>query len=161
MAAKDKVKELMLSVRQNAIGAAEKATLTFEMLVRDLRTAGMSDIQIRTRLLNDFVDANPRFFGQFKNEVRDLITSAQGRAYQQGVVEDVAGTGVMMRWTTESDENVCDDCEARAGDVRSMLEWEAIGLPKSGFSVCGTNCRCELTEETLGAPDTLAGGIHG
>lgn len=46
-------------------------------------------------------------------------------------------------WTTAGGRS-CPDCSDRSGQVETMEGWETIGLPSSGFSVCGTNCRCTL-----------------
>jgi hypothetical protein len=40
--------------------------------------------------------------------------------------------------------NTCPDCIVRHGWVASLDEIEAAGLPRSGFSVCDSNCKCNI-----------------
>ena len=47
------------------------------------------------------------------------------------------------QWQTAG-VNVCPDCKPRNGDVRTLDQWRLVGLPKSGFSVCGHSCQCTL-----------------
>jgi hypothetical protein len=136
---------------------AEKATVEFQQLLMDLRLSGMSDEAIRRRVLQDFALENPRYFGSFKNGMRDLIGEAMGQSYQAGVKSeyDALGAEQTYRWTTVDDGSSCDDCLNRAGEIETMEYWQTVGMPKSGFSVCGLNCRCEITPQEVNAPDRL------
>ena len=51
-------------------------------------------------------------------------------------------------WITEFDDRVCDGCEGNAGDMNTLAEWQAEGLP--GPAVCwgGNYCRCDLVRVT-------------
>jgi hypothetical protein len=51
-----------------------------------------------------------------------------------------------LRWTNHGKAN-CPDCLAREGEVRSRGEWVYAGLPKSGWSLCGSNCDCTLEKD--------------
>ena len=57
---------------------------------------------------------------------------------------DPGGMDALWTWITVHDNRVCDDCKARHNKTKTMREWAALGLPKSGFSVCGDRDRCML-----------------
>ena len=40
--------------------------------------------------------------------------------------------------------DICPDCRPRQGRIETMELWELIGEPRSGFSMCGTDCTCRL-----------------
>ena len=46
-------------------------------------------------------------------------------------------------WVNES-AKPCPDCAGRGGEKRPYSEWELVGLPRSGFSVCNKSCKCTL-----------------
>ena len=48
-----------------------------------------------------------------------------------------------FRWVAAG-KNVCPNCENRAGVIGTQEYFDSIGIPKSGFSVCGQNCQCQL-----------------
>lgn len=154
----DDINNIMrLKLTNGMLLEAEKATVDFQQLITDLKISGMSDDAIRKRILADFIAENPRYFGTFKNGVKDLIGEAMGQAYQAGVKSEyeALGTEQEYKWTTVDDGNSCDDCLARAGEVNTLEYWQIVGMPKSGFSVCGLNCRCEITPIEVNAPDRL------
>jgi hypothetical protein len=53
----------------------------------------------------------------------------------------------LYKWVTVKDNKVCPDCTPRHGQVKSMKDWRLIGLPRSGWSVCRSRCRCVLEYE--------------
>jgi hypothetical protein len=60
-------------------------------------------------------------------------------------------------WIAIDDDNRCEDCSERDGEVNSWSEWQAIGLPGMGTTVCGWRCRCSLEPAELAADATLPG----
>lgn len=38
----------------------------------------------------------------------------------------------------------CRSCEERHGQQHTMEEWQILGVPRSGGTLCGSNCECEL-----------------
>ena len=57
------------------------------------------------------------------------------------------GEGQLYRWQTESG-NPCPDCASRAGyEPTTMDEWQLIGLPRQGATVCNVHCMCVLVRE--------------
>src|SRR3990167_4924089 len=137
------MKKLLITVRQDTITEAARATIAFENEIRRLRQSGMTDVEIKQLLLEDFVSENPTLFGAYKNAVKEELAGAVHQADALGAVDTFGEDGdPEMIWTTVGDDASCEDCEGRAGRVEKLSIWKAIGLPKSGFSRCGRRCRC-------------------
>lgn len=158
MAKKRIPNKLRITLTEAMLFQAEKNTITIEQEIRKLKDGGMSESAIRELLLQDLVSDESTLFGQFKNAMREEIAGTMAQAFEQGVAEVFQaelGGEIDCRWTTVGDDDVCEDCDPRAGMVRSLTEWRAIGLPKSGFSRCDRRCRCEISPTAAGAPDRI------
>jgi len=135
--------DLNVVVSQKMKSTAGKAVLDLEDLITQLRASGATEQVVRQALLND-LESVGRIFGAFrngvKNNIKDAILSAgnisANKAYEQAGIQE-------FKWVTVSTKP-CPDCEDRHGEVADMEFFETIGLPKSGFSVCGTHCQCQL-----------------
>ena len=129
----------------NQIGmAAAQATLTLEEAITNMKVSGMADIAIRQSLLDDLSVGGP-LFGGFRSKLRSTVkngveyssnSSSNGRFIKAGVKE--------FKWVSISDNKVCPDCKEKHGEVGTMEYFEILGLPASGFSICGPNCRCMI-----------------
>tara|TARA_R100001530_G_scaffold41387_1_gene31667 strand:+ start:498 stop:1427 length:930 start_codon:yes stop_codon:yes gene_type:complete len=113
-----------------------------------MKASGMADSAIKQTLMNDLNSGGP-LFGSFRNKLKNTVRngvelssngSANGTFTKAGVQE--------FQWISVGDGKVCPDCEGRHGETGTMEFFETIGLPASGFSVCTTNCRCQLVPET-------------
>ena len=118
-----------------------------------LRNAGISEAAIVDILGNDLA-ANGRIFGEFRNTVKRGIVSATMHASRIGQ-DRVYGDSVKMQWVSVGSPKICVDCEDRIGEVRSWEEWESLGLPASGFSVCKEFCYCQLIPSDIEMPASL------
>jgi hypothetical protein len=67
-------------------------------------------------------------------------------AAQTGAIEKISeeDDNDEYEWVLGKNHRHCPDCEARAGRTETLEDWELIGTPKSGFSVCQDFCRCQL-----------------
>lgn len=74
--------------------------------------------------------------------VDQMIADAYGSGFTARQLEENAAA-TLYTWVTTSG-NSCPDCINRSGEEHTMQEWELIGRPGSGFSVCGANCKCRL-----------------
>ena len=120
-----------------------KTIAEMELLMQNLTLAGADRMAIRTILLTDLEEGG-RIFGGLVNGVTGAtnlgITSSAQIAEMLTYVE--AGYQE-YQWVTVSGRP-CYQCEERAGRIEPKEMWEAIGYPRSGFSVCGSNCKCHL-----------------
>ena len=119
-----------------------------------LRNAGISESAIVDILGNDFA-TNGRIFGEFRNTVKRGVVSSVMQASRIGQ-DRVYGDSVNMRWVSVGTPKICVDCSSRIGEIRSWNEWEALGLPASGFSVCKEFCYCQLVPESVPMPASLS-----
>ena len=119
-------------------------TLKATNLINQLQTRGMSDEQVINVLLEDF-DNDGALFGGLK---RQLIGDADNMAeslssnldteilFEESGQERMTWIAILV--------NTCKDCIPRHGFTRTYAEWQELGLPKSGFSVCKHHCKCQL-----------------
>jgi len=119
-----------------------------------LRNAGVTDRAILDILGNDLA-TNGRIFGEFRNTIKRGIVSAIMQASRVGA-DRVYGSSMMFRWVSVGTPKICPDCEDRIGEVRSWEEWESLGFPASGFSVCKEFCYCQLVPEDIPMPASLS-----
>ena len=119
-----------------------------------LRNAGVTDAAIIDILGNDLA-ANGRIFGEFRNTIKRGIVSAIMQASRLGA-DRVYGDSMMFRWVSVGTPKICVDCTPRIGQVKSWAEWEALGFPASGFSVCKEFCYCQLVPEEVPMPASLS-----
>tara|TARA_R110000803_G_scaffold176418_1_gene238891 strand:+ start:721 stop:1848 length:1128 start_codon:yes stop_codon:yes gene_type:complete len=124
--------------------SAAQSALSIQELITTMKTAGMADTAIRQTLLNDLNTGGP-LFGSFRNKLKNTVKngveassngSANGKFTKAGVSQ--------FQWISVGDGKACPDCEERHRETGTMEYFETIGLPASGFSVCTTNCRCQL-----------------
>jgi hypothetical protein len=124
-------------------GAVGKTVADLETLIGTMRASGATDKAIREVLLSD-LNSGGRIFGAFRNQFKSIGEFAVGRLSQYGSYYEMVTAGVKeFKWQSAG-KNICPDCKARHGQTGSWEEFEMMGLPKSGFSVCGGYCNCDL-----------------
>ena len=119
-----------------------------------LRNAGVTETAIVNILGNDLA-TNGRIFGEFRNTIKRGIVSAIMHASRIGQ-DRIYGDSVEMQWVSVGSPKICVDCEDRIGEIRTWDEWEAVGLPASGFSVCKEFCYCQLIPVDVPMPSSLS-----
>ena len=119
-----------------------------------LRKAGITESAIVNILGNDLA-TNGRIFGEFRNTIKRGIVSAIMQASRVGA-DRVYGDSVMLRWVSVGTPKICIDCTERVGEIRTWAEWQSLGFPASGFSVCKEYCYCQLVPEDVPMPASLS-----
>ena len=139
--------DLQLTVSNQISSAAAQTTLTLQEAIVNMKASGMAESAIRQSLLGDLNIGGP-LFGGFKSKLRNTVKdgiefssngSANGKFVSAGVER--------FQWISVGDGKVCPDCEEKHGETGKMEYFELIGLPGSGFSLCGSHCRCKLVPE--------------
>jgi len=142
------VPDLQITVSNQISNAAAQTTLTLQEAIINMQSSGMAESAIRQSLLSDLNAGGP-LFGGFKSKLRNTVKngiemssngSANGKFVKAGIER--------FQWVSVGDGKVCPDCEERHGETGTMEFFELLGLPASGFSVCGSNCRCQLVPES-------------
>lgn len=148
--------EMSIILSNELSNIAAQTTLDLQGLVASMRTSGMSDSAIRATLMSDLTSGG-RLFGNYRNGVKNTVKSGVGRAGNIASEGRFFSAGVNeFQWVAVSSKP-CPDCERRHGETGTMEYWRTAGKPRSGFSVCQSNCQCQLlpvgyTGENLDKP---------
>ncbi len=127
-----------------ALGLAYSVDIITTKLQREiaiLRGAGIGDSNI-LRILNGDLGRGGRIFGEFRNAIKRGIIGGIMQSNRVGQ-SPVYGNS-LMQWVSVGSPRICPDCQSRIGQQATYSEWEAMGLPASGFSVCKEYCYCQL-----------------
>ena len=118
----------------------QRFALSLDEFIRTSILQGATVDQIRTTLLDD-LENNGRIFGEFKRSVK---ATANGNLTRIRNITQVAELGdIKYRWVAIL-VNTCQDCLSRHGNIKSWDEWQQVGLPATGQTVCLQNCKCAL-----------------
>ena len=131
------MEQVALFLRADSDLLADKLNLK----IRQMMAAGMGEAQVVAALRRDLSAGGPIFSG-FKSTFKSTVMP-QVDNIAQGAVVAKNPKARDWEWVTTS-ADPCDDCKARHGQVKPYEEWRRLGLPRSGFSVCGDYCKCTL-----------------
>lgn len=135
------------ALQVNIRAKAAKTAITLSEYVEALRARGVADSVIRQGLDDDLTNGG-RIFGEFFRGISMDVTGRIGEltrgaaTIRAGVQPDDNMTWVAISMT-EGDK-ACPDCTPRHGEVDTYQNWMLRGLPKTGWSVCRTHCKCVL-----------------
>ena len=139
--------DLQIIMANQISTSAAQFALSIQELVTTMKASGMSDKAIRIALLSD-LDAGGPLFGAFRNKLKSTVKNGVEFSAKGSANAKFTKAGVkQFKWISVGDGKVCEDCEERHRETGTMEYFETIGLPASGFSVCTTNCRCQLVPE--------------
>ena len=108
-----------------------------------MRSNGMSDEAVEEALKSD-LDTNGRIFGKLKNSTKAALIGSINQLAKLGQYEAYDLDQDLFTWVTVKGHKVCADCVSRAGQTRTFSDWEELGLPGSGWSICKEYCYCVL-----------------
>ena len=121
---------------------AESFALNIDKYVTQLKANGIGDQTIEEQLSKDMEEGG-KIFGLLKNSIKAAVVLGIAQAARFGQYEEY-DMEQEFTWVTVSGHRICADCEGRAGTTLPFSDWESIGLPGSGWSVCGSFCYCVL-----------------
>ena len=111
--------------------------------INSMKLSGMGTAEVRKVLIADLITGG-RIFGQLRNGVKRISKNAIEEAGNIASVKKFRQKNYKeYKWITVG-RNICPDCKPRHGLTGDISYFSTIGLPKSEFSVCGTNCNCQL-----------------
>jgi hypothetical protein len=141
------VPNLQATISNQLTATAAQTTLSIQELVTTMKAQGMADQAIRQTLLND-LNSGGQLFGSFRNKLKNTVKNGVELNAKDAVNNKYKDSGVQnFQWISVGDGKVCADCEERHRETGTYEFFETIGLPASGFSICQTNCRCQLVPE--------------
>lgn len=113
-------------------GIASRGKRAFASIERMLDEGIMPDEAMWERLASQHVR-------EMTQNLRKMVKSSI-RNYRQ----DKLGKKGKFIWITSGGANVCPSCEPRHGKIKTMAQWQALGLPGSQALVCNDECQCQL-----------------
>jgi len=143
---KSRFQNQMQSLEISLSSTVQRTTASLNEIVDKLRASGMSDSNIQAGLEKDLAEGG-RIFGEFRRAVKATSEGTIGKISTDAYLERF-GTDISFTWIAAL-VNTCDDCLPRHGEIATLEEWEAQGLPRSGWSVCRENCQCVLIPEKI------------
>lgn len=120
---------------------ATKTAITLEEYIQTRVLLGASEESIEAELLRDLEEGG-RIFGEFRNAIKATSNGVINRTRDAAIFGQL-GIEAPYRWVAVL-INTCPDCLKRHNKVKSWLEWEKDGLPRTGQTVCKENCKCIL-----------------
>lgn len=131
---------------ENIAGEAEGFGRKLARTLGNLRSSGVSQPQIRVSILDELTDGRgslSSLMGLLKSE-SELV---QQRFYNDGIQAEVLGNDdpekKLFMWSAIG-KDTCPSCTKRHGNIKTWAEWDAIGRPGFGTTVCTFHCRCVL-----------------
>ena len=136
---------------ETALGLSYDIRIFSERLGQEIDrlTRNGLDEQSIIRVLEQDLATNGRIFGELRNSIKRGVTGGVNQAFRRA-----GEMGQSLKWIAIS-KNLCDDCRSRAGEVDTWDNWEARGMPASGWSICKEYCYCQLMPESLDIDDTI------
>ena len=125
----------------------------YDQLLKDLDAEivrmdalGVSEPEIFARLEQELKDRTGAF-GSFKGWVEgetDKLVHAGGQIESNELMREA---GDKFTWQLDpTAKEHCGDCLRNSGeDPKTWVEWEAIGIPGAGNTICDGYCKCTLT----------------
>ena len=118
-----------------------RTAITLEEYIQLRLSQGATMEVIRVDLLTDLEEGG-RIFGEFRNALKPTFAGSVNRFRDVGVFGEL-GVDIKYRWVAVL-VNTCPDCLDRHNKIKNWADWEAEGLPRTGATVCGQNCKCVL-----------------
>lgn len=81
---------------------------------------------------------------QNEREFVDNLRKMAKQAIRLYRLARIANASPLLMWVTSGRDNVCNSCEPRHGTVRTLKQWQRLGLPGSAALLCSENCNCQL-----------------
>jgi hypothetical protein len=120
---------------------AEEIAKHFSTVVKSMAAAGMGKEQILAKMTEDFFGNGP-LFGAMNQSARANIGKIIDNFAQGGIISKYPQEK-LWTWIATSG-NPCPDCIERHGITKTYQEWQEDGVPRSGVTVCTSNCLCIL-----------------
>lgn len=152
---------LEVSIDEALLIEAVFAAALLEREIGIMRISGLGEGAIKEVLEADFA-AKGRIFGQIENatkaHVAGMIVEASHSAEQEVYAD--AGIDNLRRWIVinlgpAAVKEPCRDCISRQDRVETIEVWQAIGEPRSGWSLCRQHCYCRLEPVQINIPGRI------
>ena len=137
------VEKMLLSVLSQMVYDVTIFDTNLEKSVLTMFDNGVTKDIIQDTLEVD-LQTGGRIFGELKNNTKASIVNAINQSAKMGQYQNYDLSTGLFRWITVGGHKICIDCESRTGLEKTFEEWEKVGLPGSGWSLCQGYCYCVL-----------------
>lgn len=120
---------------------ASRTAISIEEYIDSRLAQGATRESIEKYLLDD-LNNNGRIFAEFRNSIKATTNGVIARSRDNALFSEY-GVDEKYRWVAVL-VNTCPDCLDRHGLELFYSQWEEIGLPRTGTTVCKENCKCML-----------------
>jgi len=142
--------EILITAGMDRAAGLTAAELTFR--ITSMQGSGMNEDEILDRLYDDF-DSQGMVFGTMRSNIKNTVRSSlHGVSNESSMLKYLDAGERQYKWVVVSSKP-CPDCSIRHGLIGDIEFFEALGLPRSGFSVCGQHCKCKLVPEAYKGSD--------
>lgn len=128
-----------------------KSKNAFDDYIRDIKlranelvSSGVTDPEEIRKILYDDIINNT---GEFKKLSGSLGTVIDAGLYQVSNASSnvpIKALSDQFEWVLDKAAENCDTCIKNSTQIHTFGEWEQIGLPGYGRTICGKYCKCIL-----------------
>ena len=136
------VEDMLMGVIDSMAFNVQNFTTSLNQSITQLTANGVSTEVISGTLNQDYKN-NGRIFGKLKNDVKGNLAMGASNSGRMGQYDDYTSKD-LFAWVTVAGHRICGDCDGMSGQINTYADWEAEGLPGSGWSVCQGYCYCVL-----------------
>ena len=143
----DEIEAMFLGIVDRMVYDVNIFTTSLEKSVQTMMSNGVSVNVIQDTLQSD-LRGGGAIFGKLRNDIKASVVEATNQSSRMAQYEEYFkkyDEQSAFAWIVVSGHKLCPDCADRGGySARSFVEWEALGLPAAGATICGGYCYCVL-----------------
>ena len=137
-------RELLEATMGRMLNDADVFTSRISKAVQTQTSGGIATAATQGVLTADMATAGA-IFGELRNTIKESIVEGINQTGRAGSFEAYeVEPDTLFTWVTVAGHKICEDCSPRGGQRLTLDEWEQIGMPGTGWSICGGHCYCVL-----------------
>ena len=129
---------------------SERQALTLRKFISQQIRSGTGPKELKAFLIRDLKEGG-QIFGSFRSQFKATVKNEVENANRQTHHAIAREEGMQLySWMLDPGAHSCEDCLSRAEMPSApMKEWEIIGVPGAGVTICGEKCRCRLIPDGI------------
>ena len=129
---------------------AERQTLSLRKYIMQQVRAGTDPNELKAVLIRDLNEGG-QIFGSFRSQFKATVKNEVSNVNRKVHYAIQRENGMeLLSWTLDPGKKHCEDCLSRADmPSRTMKEWQIIGVPEAGVTICGDKCGCRLLPDGI------------
>ncbi len=137
-------RELLETTMGRMLNDANVFTSRISKAVQTQTSGGIATAATQGVLTADMATAGA-IFGELRNTIKESIVEGINQTGRAGSFEAYeVEPDTLFTWVTVAGHKICEQCSGRTGQRLTLDEWEQIGMPGTGWSVCKGHCYCVL-----------------